>query len=230
MKAIILAAGRGTRAMPLTENVPKVLVAVGKKPLLWSIIKNLELAGCDEIGIVVGYKKEKIKEFVQREGFKNITLIEQGEQKGTASAVMCAKNFVDNKNFLVVMGDNLYSPADLKELAGMKEPCIAAAESETPEEYGVVMHENFVLKEIIEKPAAAPTNLINAGAYVFTPEIFSAIEKIKISVRGELELTDAINLLAKGEKIKVFPLKGYWFDFGTIEDIVRIEKKMGFDF
>jgi len=226
MKSLILAAGRGTRAMPLTENVPKSLIAVGKKPFLWNIITNLQLAGADEIGIVVGYKKEKIKDFIFKEGFKNITLIEQGEQKGTASAVICAKKFVGDENFLVVMGDNLYSPADLKELAGMKEPCIAAAESETPEEYGVVVHENFVLKEIIEKPAAAPTNLINAGAYVLTPKIFPAIEKIKISARGELELTDAINLLAKEEKIKVLPLKGYWFDFGTIEDIMKIEEKM----
>src|SRR3989338_1848856 len=180
MKSLILAAGRGAGAMPLTENVPKSLIAVGRKPFLWNIITNLQLAGSNEIGIVVGWKKEKIKDFIFKEGFKNITFIEQSEPKGTAHAVSLAKDFVGGENFLVVMGDNLYS--------------------------------------------AAESNLINAGAYFFTPEIFSEIEKI--SGNGNMKLPDAVNALAQSEKVKVHKLNGYWFDFGTIEDIMKIEEKM----
>ncbi|HLE07412.1 MAG TPA: nucleotidyltransferase family protein [archaeon] len=224
MKSLILAAGRGAGAMPLTENVPKSLIAVGRKPFLWNIITNLQLAGSNEIGIVVGWKKEKIKDFIFKEGFKNITFIEQSEPKGTAHAVSLAKDFVGGENFLVVMGDNLYSPADLKEILNSGGNCIAATEHESPEEYGVVLHENGILKEIIEKPAAAESNLINAGAYFFTPEIFSAIEKI--SGNGNMKLPDAVNALAQSEKVKVHKLNGYWFDFGTIEDIMKIEEKM----
>ena len=87
-----------------------------------------------------------------------------------------------------------------------------------------MLHENGILKEIIEKPAAAESNLINAGAYFFTPEIFSAIEKI--SGNGNMKLPDAVNALAQSEKVKVHKLNGYWFDFGTIEDIMKIEEKM----
>ncbi len=224
MKSLILAAGRGAGAMPLTENVPKSLIAVGRKPFLWNIITNLQLAGSDEIGIVVGWKKEKIKDFIFREGFKNITFIEQPEPRGTAHAVSLAKDFCGNENFLVVMGDNLYSPADLKEILNSSGNCIAATEHESPEEYGVIEHENWDLKKITEKPPAAKSNLINAGAYFFTPNIFSAIEKI--SGNGNMKLPDAVNALAQNEKVKIYKLNGYWFDFGTIEDIMKIEEKM----
>ncbi|KKQ75690.1 MAG: Glucose-1-phosphate thymidylyltransferase [Candidatus Woesebacteria bacterium GW2011_GWB1_38_5b] len=176
MKAVILAAGTGTKVMPLTENIPKVLISVGNKPLLSKSISVLRESGIDEIGIVVGYKKEKIKEFIHRENLKNITLIEQPKISGTANAVQVSKDFVGKDNFLVIMGDNLYSPNDLKDILSYNKNCIGAIKMDVGGNYGKVLHDDWKLKEIAENTSKTDSNLINVGAYLFTPKIFSACD------------------------------------------------------
>ena len=90
MKIVVLAAGKGIRMLPLTNDVPKVLVKVGGKPFLHYVFASIKEAGFDDIGIIVGYKKEKIKEFLDEYGY-DATLIEQKEQKGTGDAIKCVK-------------------------------------------------------------------------------------------------------------------------------------------
>ena len=225
MKAVILAAGAGTKVMPLTENIPKVLISVGNKPLLSNSISVLKSSGIDDIGIVVGYKKEKIKEFVHRENLKNITLIEQPKISGTANAVQISKDFVGNDNFLVIMGDNLYSPNDLKEILNYNKNCVGAIETNVAGNYDKVMHDDWKLKEITENLSKTDSNLINVGAYLFTPKIFSSIEKTT-KRRSEFNITDSINILSKEEEVKVHKFKDYWFDIGTIEDIIKAEEHL----
>lgn len=222
MKAVILAAGKGVRMFPLTADKPKVLVEVNGKPFLWWVIDHLRKAGFTELGIIVGYKKEKIKEFLQNYNLK-ATLIEQKEPLGTGDAVKQARQFASVDNFLVYYGDNLISVEDLKSMP-MSDGFhyTGGIEVEHPEKYGVLVKEKGFLKEIKEKPKDFAGNIINPGLYKFTPEIFSALENVNASPRGEIELTDAVTILAKQRKVKVIMLKDYWLDLGTKEDVEKV--------
>jgi len=232
-KVVILAAGKGTRMLHLTKRKSKHLIKVLKKPFLSYLLDNIIKAGFKELIVVIGYKAETTEEFFKKyksPGRCKIKLINQfeimGQKKyGTAMAVMAAKNIVKKENFIVVMGDNLYSPKDLKEIntAG-KYNFIAGFKKENPQKYGVLLLKNGFLKKIVEKPKKYIGDLINTGLYKFTPEIFEKIKKLRISKRGEYELTDAINLLAKENKMKVKILKDYWLDFGNPADIIRLSQ------
>lgn len=218
-KVIILAAGKGVRMLPLTNEIPKVLVEVNGQPFLHYVLKNLQKAGYQNFCLIVGHKKEKLEEFLAKENIK-AKMIEQAEQKGTGDAVKLAKEFVGQDNFIVLGGDNLWNPEDLKAIN--KEDnfnYISGIEVLNPEKYGVLIEENGYLTEIKEKPKEFVGNLINTGLYKFTPEIFEALKKIKISARDEYELTDAITLLAKEKKVKILKIKDYWKDLGSLSDI-----------
>ncbi len=222
MKAVVLAAGKGTRMLPITLKKPKPLVKVAGKPFLEHLIADLQGSGYSDIGIVVGYKKEMVESFVQSKGWE-FELIEQKEQTGTGNAVKMCKDFAGKEEFVVVMGDNLYSPRDLARLAKMKGNCVSVAKGD-PSRYGAVVKDNGFLKEIVEKPQEYVSSLINVGLYRFTPEIFDALSKTKLSPRGELEITDAINLMAKSSKVRVLELKDYWLDLAKPEDIYTISE------
>jgi len=228
MKAVLLAAGKGTRLLPLTVDTPKVLVEVNGKPFLWYVLEHLYLAGFDDIGLVVGYKKEKVAEFVKEylvhQGGMKITLIHQDEQLGTGHAVLCAKVFVGQENFVVYSTDNLISEEDLRALPmDDSDIYVMAMQVQFPQRYGVLVHEGDRLKEIKEKPKEYYGNWVNAGIYKFTPQIFSLLEKVKLSVRGEIEVTDAVTMLAKLGKARILKLKEYWLDLGVKDDIPKVE-------
>jgi len=224
MKAVIMAAGRGVRMGSLTLTCPKVLINIAGKPFLYYLMTNLEKAGVDEIAIIAGYKKEMIEYFVDEYGYR-AKLIEQDEQKGTGHAVKLAKVFINEEDFLVLGGDNLWSVDCIKSI--IKNPhfnYVAGLEHKHPEKYGILKTDNGFLKEIIEKPKKYVGSLINTGLYKFTPEIFDALDKIKLSVRMEYELTDAITILAKQNKVKVERINNYWKDIGCFDDIDSMEK------
>lgn len=222
MKAVILAAGKGVRMLPLTADKPKVLVAVNGKPFLSYVLENVRRAGFTDIAIIAGYKKDKIEEYVRKHDPK-ITIIEQKELKGTADAVMAARPFVGSQNFVVINGDNLFSPADLKNIQKDDDFIyIAGKKVENPERYGVLVCEGDKLAKIAEKPKQFMGNLVNVGLYKFTFEIFEALENISLSERGELELTDALSLLAKKGKVRVLMLQDYWLDLGRKEDVEKV--------
>ena len=223
MKAVILAAGKGVRMLPLTEKIPKVLVKVNGKPFLHYVISNLKQAGYHELGIVVGNKKEKIAEFLQNNNIQ-ATLINQEEQQGTGHAVMQVKEFTKDENFLVCGGDNLFSVDDLKSMKINDNLChIMGKKIEDTRKYGVLITENNKLVKIIEKPPEFVGDTINVGLYKFTKDIWSALDKIELSPRGEYEITDALTLLATEKKVDVITLKDYWLDLGSKEDIPIVE-------
>ncbi|MDP7506197.1 MAG: sugar phosphate nucleotidyltransferase [Candidatus Woesearchaeota archaeon] len=224
MKAVILAGGQGMRLLPLTEETPKVLVEIGGKPFLYYLLNNVVKAGFDKIAIVVRFKKEKIKKFLKDYGFE-VTLIEQKEHLGTADAIKSTEKFVGNENFVCIHGDNLFSVNDLKQMKIDDEHCyVAGLKHKNPEKYGVlVTDEKKFLVSMPEKPKKFVGDVINAGLYMFTPEIFGAVKKIDKSSRGEFEINDAIMLLAKEKKVKVKKLDDFWLDLGNKEDIVSIE-------
>lgn len=222
--AIIMAAGKGTRMLPLTERVPKVLIEVNGKPFLWYLIEELKKAGYKRFGIIAGYKKEQIEAFILEYKI-NGQVIEQAEPLGTADAVSKAQSFVDGSNFVVLGGDNLWSAQDLASVGVDDEyNWVAGIEVEDPSRYGVFVTKDDFLVRINEKPKEYMGNIINTGLYKFTPEIFEKIKQIDLSTRGEYEIVDAITLLATEGKVKVKKIQEYWMDFGCLEDIPRVEE------
>jgi len=219
MKVIILAAGKGTRMLPLTEEVPKVLVEINGRPFLYYLMTKLKRAGYTDFGIVVGYKKEKIPQFLKEYNFQ-AEIIEQDEQHGTGHAVLQAEQYVNGEDFIVLGGDNLWGVEDLKEMNIDDDyNYISGIIVDSPEHYGVLVEEDGVLKEVKEKPKGFHGFLINTGLYKFKNKIFDLLKNVEHSPRGEIELTCAINHLAKEGKVKINKVKTFWKDLGKIEDI-----------
>lgn len=227
MKAVILAAGKGTRMMPLTKDMPKVLIPINNKPFLTYLLKNLKLSGFNDIAIITGYLKEKIEKFIEENNI-SATLIEQKEQLGTGHALIQAKEFCKENDFILINGDSLFSIKDLKNIKVKENDSycyIVGKDVKEPSKYGVLIKENNnQLKEIKEKPKDFFGNTVNVGLYKFTKNIWNSLENIKESKRGEYELTDAITNLAKENKVKVIELNDFWIDLGEIKDIPKVEK------
>lgn len=226
MKAVILAGGKGTRMMPLTEDKPKVLVEVNGKPFLWHLIQTLKQAQIHQYCLVIGYKHQKVMKFTAEHNL-DATFAFQTIPQGTGDAVQKAEFFTKGDDFVVVSGDNLFSAYDIHEIANKEGNCVGAMKSDTPEKYGVLRVEDGLLKHIDEKPKVPASNLVNVGLYKFTPEIYNALARIERSPRGEYELPDAINLLAAEGKVNTYSLSFFWRDFGCPEDVPRMESFLG---
>ncbi len=236
-KVVIAAAGQGTRMLHLTKGKSKHLIKVKKRPFLAYLLDNLFLAGYRDLILVVGYKEELIKEFLKkykpplkslRKSQYKIRQVSQYEILGpkdkiygTACPLMCVKNIIGKSHFLFVVGDNLYSAKDFKAMnVEGKYNYVAGAYRKNPERYGVLITNNGLLKKVVEKPKKYVGNLVNTGLYKFTPEVFKKLSKIRRSPRGEYEITDALNFLAREKKMKVKKIQDYWMDFGNPADII----------
>ncbi len=227
MKAVILAAGKGTRMLPLTLELPKVLIEINGKPFLWYVIENLKRAGVHEFAVVANHRKEKVAEFLEKYKIK-AAVLDQPEPIGTGDAVKQARQFCGKDDFIIVSGDNLYSAEDLKAVQRKDAFCyIVGKEVQDWQRYGVLIVEGDTLIRIVEKPKEFVGNLVNTGLYKCTADIWPALDKISLSPRGEYEFTDALSILAKEGKVKVLKLQQYWLDLGCKEDVGRIEKFLG---
>ncbi len=228
MKGIILHGGHGTRLRPLTHTGPKQLIPIANKPVSQYVLEDLIEAGITDIAIVVGdVYPEKVKEYYgdgSRFGVR-ITYVYQPEPKGIAHAVGLCENFVGDSPFVVYLGDNLLK-GGIKEYVRRFEESDADAmvllcEVKNPERFGVAKFEGNKLVGLIEKPKHPPSNYALTGIYFFKPIIFKMIKKLKPSWRGELEITDAIQMLIdEGYKVDYAFVKGWWKDTGTPEDIL----------
>jgi len=231
MKAVILAAGKGLRFKPLTNEIPKGLVEVNKKSILQRELEALEKAGIRDVGLVVGYKKEKIIEkFGKNFGNVKLQYLPQEHQFGTANAVYQAKNFVGKEEFISINGDLLFEPElilDLISCSGFDAVLVGRKEKE-PWHFGVLKLKGELVKDIIEKPEKGkePSDLVNCGIYRFNSNIFPAIEKTRVSKRKEFEITDSIKFLIKEERVRWIPAKGKLFDLRAIEDLKKTEKEI----
>ncbi|PIR06119.1 hypothetical protein COY65_02530 [Candidatus Jorgensenbacteria bacterium CG_4_10_14_0_8_um_filter_39_13] len=230
-KVVIAAAGYGTRMLHLATNKPKHLINIRERPFLYYLLSNLKEAGLEEMILVVGYKKGAMEEFRRR--YKKefpLLLVDQfaiaGKEKyGTAIPLQCVKEIVGQENFLMVFGDNLYSPQDINFLrVDDNYHYISVIENPHPEKYGAVITNGEFLVKLVEKPKTFVSNFINTGLHKFTPEIFEAADKITPSLNGEYVLTDAIHLLAQNRRVKVKQISDYWLDFGNPGDIFKMWK------
>ena len=232
MKAVILAAGKGTRMKEKTRNIPKPMLIIKGKPILEHIITFIKNAGIIELGIVVGYKKNIVQGyFGDGSDFDvSITYIEQKKQNGTGKALHLAKDFVSGDSIFFTFGDVLtpqenyhgmidyYKTHQCHTLLGLNmidDPYRGAA---------VYIDDDNNIVQIIEKPpiGTSSTNLINAGLIVLSSDIFDYTAKLKLSPRGEYELTDVFNMIREDKKVlKGYTLSGYWKDVGTPEDLEK---------
>ena len=235
-KVVISAAGQGTRMLHLTDDKSKHLIEVNQRPFLAYLLDNIFKAGYSEIMLVVGYREDLMKNFVDNYSFEgkkqNIKLINQFEvlgpkekEYGTACPLKCVKDFVQNESFISLCGDNFYTVDDLKAMnINDNYTYVAGLEHDHPEKFGVLLAEGEFLKEIIEKPKTFVGNLVNTSLYKFTPEVFEKLPLIQKSLRGEYEITDVISLLAKDKKVKVRIIKDNWMDFGRPEDVEKFSQ------
>jgi len=229
MKGVVLCAGEGTRMRPLTYSQPKHLVPIANRPVIEWILDTISSAGISDIAVVVSPGTESAFREALGDGQSlgvNLSYVVQEQAKGLAHAVHCAERFVAGEPFLLYLGDNLFE----RGVGGLidvytERDCAAAislAQVEDPRRFGVACLEAGRITRLIEKPENPPSDLAVAGAYIFEASIFDCIRRIQPSARGELEITDAIQLLVKDGKRAVLPhrVEGWWEDVGRPHDML----------
>jgi len=211
MQAVVLAAGEGTRMRPLTENTPKPMLPVADRPLVAHTADTAIEAGAEELIFVVGYEADAVREFFG-DSYNGVPVefAVQEEQLGTADAVNAASEYLDGP-FAVLNGDNLYDEASLSDLFDAA-PAIAAYSVPDPSNYGVLSTEGDRVTAIIEKPADPPTELANAGAYVFPAEARDWLD-VEMSERGEREITDVVTQVIDAYDVTAVEVDR-WLDVG----------------
>ncbi len=226
MKAFILAAGKGTRMRPLTVNTPKPLLPVGGKPIIQHLIDNME-EKVDEIIILLGWRGEMIKETVHSEEAE-IKFTQQEKLLGTADAISHAEEFMDDR-FICLNGDIVITKRDLHDFidffSDKDHSVLGMTEVKDPESYGVIITEEEKVTDIIEKPKRPESDLINAGIYGFTMDIFEAIKKTEKSSRGEYEITDSLQILID-HKLLGFEISEGWYELSRPWDLLSANKEL----
>lgn len=224
MKAVILAAGEGTRIQPLTHTIPKPMLKIINKPILEHNIEQAIKAGVNEFVIVVGHNAKHIVDHFG-DNFKEckISYVTQEVQMGTGHALQEVKNLIDEEKFLVMCGDDIYDADDIEKVL-KNDLCVGGMEVNDPENFGVIVGESNVEK-IVEKSSEPISNVVNTGLYVFNKNIFTVLEKIEKSPRNELELTDAVNEMAKENSIKVEKLER-WMPIVYPWDLLNANEKL----
>lgn len=272
-KAIIPAAGLGTRFLPATKAMPKEMLPIVDKPTIQYIIEEAIDSGIEDIIIVTGkhkraiedhfdknyelednlFKKEKydILEMVQETSNMDIHYIRQKEPKGLGHAVWCARKFIGDDPFAVLLGDDIVesNTPGLKQLIEQFEKTqssivgVQHVATEETNRYGIIDPSSkedrlYKVNHFVEKPAlgTAPSNLAIMGRYILTPEIFTYLDEHKLGAGGEIQLTDAIQMLNKEQDVYAYDFKGTRHDVGekfgfvktTIEFALK-DKEIGQD-
>jgi len=233
-KAVILAAGRGTRMRELTQDLPKPMIRVRKRPVLQHIVEGLAAAGVRQFLIVIGYRGDVVRDFF-KDGADFDVQIEYTEQKvqdGTGRVVDLARGFTGASPFILSYGDILVDPDNYRGLVRLEDSVAAIISVKRNEDVSkggaVFLNDSFELTDLREKPKPGePTSpWYNAGLYAFRPSIFEFTGKLEPSPRGEYELTDAVRALAlSGRKVKGLELTGQWADVRDPEILAELNKE-----
>lgn len=251
-KAIIPAAGLGTRFLPATKAMPKEMLPIVDKPTIQYIVEEAVASGIEDIIIVTGKGKRAIEDhfdiaYELEENLKekgkldmlekvqyptnlaNIHYIRQKQPLGLGHAVWCARNFIGDEPFAVLLGDDIVKsdPPCLKQLIDVYEEThssvigVQTVSDEETHRYGIIEPEArngraYQVKNFVEKPApgTAPSNLAIMGRYILTPEIFMFLEKQEKGAGGEIQLTDAIQKLNQIQRVFAYDFEGKRYDVG----------------
>ena len=232
-KAVLLAAGRGTRMRDLTSNLPKPMLEVRGKPVLAHVIEGLKAAGIGDFLVVVGWHEEVVRDYFG-DGARLGVCVQyttQVVQDGTGKVVELARAFVSDDAFLLSYGDILIDAENYLRLVALPDDVEAIVSVKRDEDCtkggAVFVNDRFELIDLREKPKPEePTSCwYNAGIYTFRPSIFGYTAKLQPSPRGEYELTDAIRELAlSGKKVQALELKGMWADVRDPEILAQLNQ------
>jgi NDP-sugar pyrophosphorylase family protein len=233
MKAVLLAAGKGKRMRELSRDMPKPMVPVRGKPILEHIITGLrDHAGIREFLIITGYLPQAVeRHFQDGKAFGVSTSYARQEvQNGTGKAPELAKDWLAGSDFLLSYGDILIDPLQYRGLvdAHTADGVLAVKHADDLSKGGAaVLDENGLLKSLVEKPAPGTLThaWYNCGIYIFTQKIFGYTARLELSLRGEYELTDALNAMARdGLELKGVELKGEWADVRDPETVAELNQ------
>ena len=238
-KAVLLAAGRGTRMRELTNELPKPMLAVRGQPILAHIVTGLQAGGITDVLIVVGYREEVVRDFFKAgaEFGVRVSYTRQVTQDGTGRVVELARDFAGNDGFVLSYGDIIIDPSNYRVLAtpGAEEAIVSVKRYEDVSQGGAVfINDRWELTDLREKPKPGePTSpWYNAGVYFFRPSIFEFTARLEKSPRGEYELTDAIRELAQSSSrgvVRAYELQGDWADVRDPEVLAALEQNSTFE-
>ncbi|MBP8252763.1 MAG: glucose-1-phosphate thymidylyltransferase [Herpetosiphon sp.] len=228
MKGLVLSGGKGTRLRPITYTSAKQLVPVANKPVLFRVIEALRDAGISDIGIVIGDTGAEVRNAVgDGSNFNvNITYIEQDKPSGLAHAVKISRDFIGNDKFAMFLGDNCIEGGISNLVAEFADSDfnsqIVLKQVQHPEQYGVAeLRQDGSILRLTEKPRQPRSDLALVGIYMFDHNIWQAVEAIKPSWRGELEITDAIQWLVEHDfNVHAYVHQGWWIDTGKRADML----------
>jgi glucose-1-phosphate thymidylyltransferase len=246
VKALILAGGAGTRLRPITHTRAKQLVPVANKPILFYGLEAVAAAGIKEVGVIVGDTAEEVTEAVG-DGSAwglSVTYIPQDAPLGLAHAVLVARDFLGEDDFVMYLGDNLMRQSlrdfverfERERLAARmptlddspEAPCaqILLKEVPDPHRFGVAeLGPDGRVVRLVEKPTDPPSNLALVGVYLFDARIHQAVASIRPSARGELEITDAIQwMIDRGWRVRAEVLDGWWMDTGKLTPLLEANR------
>lgn len=231
MKALILSGGSGTRLRPITHTSAKQLVPIANKPILFYAMEAIRDAGISNIGIIVGDTHQEIEAAIG-DGARwnvNVTYIRQEAPLGLAHAVKIAEPFIQDDPFVMFLGDNLIRDGitSLVKRFEQEKPHsqILLARVKNPQDFGVAELDGHKVIRLVEKPKKPASDLALVGVYMFDTSIFPAVNTIRPSARGELEITDAIQyLIDQGLRVNSHIITGWWKDTGKLEDMLEANR------
>lgn len=236
MKGVILAAGKGTRLYPLTKTIPKVLLPVYDKPMIYYSLDLIKAANIEEVMIVVSDENKDIIKTQLGTGedfnLKISYAIQDPNYKGSAGAFSVAKEFIQNDDCLLIFGDNIFLSNNLENILskGIENlsngySSMFALEVDDPWRFGVLeINNDDKIISIEEKPENPKSNLISVGLYIYDKSVTDKFDKISISPRGEYEMTDINKIYIENQNIKVVKMSKdeiTWFDAGTPESLLN---------
>lgn len=232
-KAVLLAAGKGTRMRELTNDLPKPMIAVRGRPILGHIVDGLRAAGVTHFQMIVGYRADVVRDYFG-DGSRFGVAVEyatQVVQDGTGRVVELARDFAAADPFVLSYGDILVDPANYERLVALGDADALISVKFNPGDIAkggsVFVNERFEMTDLREKPKPGePTSpWYNAGIYTFRPSIFEFTAKLEKSPRGEYELTDAIRALAlSGRRVQALELSGDWADVRDPEVLAQLNE------
>ncbi|CAL9659950.1 UTP--glucose-1-phosphate uridylyltransferase [Streptomyces sp. enrichment culture] len=234
MRALVLSGGSGTRLRPITHTSAKQLVPVANKPVLFYGLEAIADAGITEVGIVVGDTAEEIREAVgdgSRFGL-DVTYIPQEEPLGLAHAVLIAREFLGEDDFVMYLGDNFVvggiTPLVDSFRAERPDAQVLLTKAPDPRQFGVAeLDAEGRLVGLEEKPRTPKSDLALVGVYLFTPAVHQAVRAVRPSWRGELEITHAIQwLIDEGRDVRSTTVSGYWKDTGNVTDMLEVNRSV----